>query len=297
MEPYADRLDDAVTRKRSPLCVGLDPRLDKVPEDVRRASDGDAGTALLRFCEEVVDLVAGVAACIKPNIAFFEEHGIAGLKAYASLVRSSRRKGLLVIGDVKRGDMGSTAEAYARAHLAPGADFEVDAVTANPYLGGDGLAPLFEEAGRSGKGVYVLVRTSNPGAKDLQDAECGGAALYERTASLVRAWGEGRRGASGLSSVGAVVGATWPEEARRLRQALPFTPFLVPGYGAQGGSAADAAVSFLPGGRGAVVNASRSILYPRPTRPGEPWRDSIAAAARAAREDLAGAVMTEARPT
>jgi orotidine-5'-phosphate decarboxylase len=290
VEPYADRLEEAVSRKRSPLCVGLDPRLDKTPEDVRRAAAGDAGAALLRFCEEVLDLVAPHAACAKPNIAFFEAHGLSGLRAYASLLLAIRRRGLLAIADVKRGDMGPTAEAYAHAHLAPGGDFEADAVTANPYLGGDALLPLFDEATRAGKGVYVLVRTSNPGAKDLQDADSGGVPLYERTAALVREWGEGRRGPSGLSAVGAVVGATWPEQARKLRAALPFTPFLVPGYGAQGGSASDVLHAFLPDGRGAVVNASRSILYPPPARPGAPWRESVAAAARAAREDLDAAL-------
>jgi orotidine-5'-phosphate decarboxylase len=290
MEPYADRLEDAVRRKGSPLCVGLDPRLDRTPEEVRRASGGDAGAALLRFCEEAAEAVEPFAACVKPNIAFFEEHGLSGLRAYAALLKSLRAKGHLVIADVKRGDIGPTAEAYARAHLAPGADFEADAVTASPYLGGDSLTPLFDQARAAGKGVYVLVRTSNPGAKDLQDADCGAGALYERTAALVRGWGEGRAGASGLSCVGAVVGATWPEELRRLRAALPATPFLVPGYGAQGGSAADVAAAFLPGGGGAVVSASRSVLYPAPSRPGEPWREAIAAAARAAREALRAVV-------
>jgi orotidine-5'-phosphate decarboxylase len=265
--------------------VGLDPRLDRTPEDVVRATGGEPGATLLRFCEEVAEAVAPYAACLKPNIAFFEEHGLAGMRAYAALVRSLRSRGHLVVADVKRGDIGTTAEAYARAHLAPGADFEADAVTASPWLGGDSLTPLFEQAAAAGKGVYVLVRTSNPGAKDLQDADVGGGALYERAAALVRGWGESRRGPSGLSCVGAVVGATWPEELRRLRAALPSTPFLVPGYGAQGGSAADVAAAFLPGGRGAVVNASRSVLYPT-VRPGEPWREAVAAAARAAREAL-----------
>jgi orotidine-5'-phosphate decarboxylase len=290
VETFPDRLEAETARKSSVLCVGLDPRLDRTPEDVLEAAGGDPAAALRRFCEEVLDLVAPHAACVKPNVAFFEEHGVSGLAAYAAVLAAARRRGLLVIADVKRGDIGSTAEAYARAHLRPGADFEADAVTASPYLGGDSLLPLVEEAMRAGKGVYVLVRTSNAGARDLQDLACDGAPLHERTAALVRSWGEASRGASGLSSVGAVVGATWPEEATRLRALLPSTPFLVPGYGAQGASAADVAAAFLPGGRGAVVNASRSILYAAGARPGTPWRDAVAQAARRAREELQDAL-------
>jgi orotidine-5'-phosphate decarboxylase len=293
VEPFADRLEEAIRAKRSPLCVGLDPRLDRTPEDVRRAAGGDAGEMLLRFCRDACEAVAPHAACVKPNVAFFEEHGLPGMRAYAALLRDARSMGLLVIADVKRGDMGSTAESYARAHLSPGGDFEADAVTLNPYLGADALAPFVAQAERAGRGLYVLVRTSNPGAKDLQDLDCGGAPLFERTAALVRRLGEGRVGRSGLSCVGAVVGATWPEEARRLRALLPQAPFLVPGYGAQGGTAADAAAAFLPEGRGAVVNASRSVLYPSAPS-GAPWRESVAAAAAAAREDLDAAVRVPA---
>ncbi len=284
--PFPDRLEEAVRRKRSPLCVGIDPRLDRIPADVRAAAKGDAGEALLRFGLEILDLVAAEAACVKPNIAFFEAHGLSGLKAYAGILRGARERGLLAIGDVKRGDLGATAEAYAAAHLVPGSDFEVDAITANGFMGGDSAAPLLAAAAKAGKGVYLLVRTSNPGAKDLQDLDCGGQPLYERMAALVRAWGEPHRGAGGLSLAGAVVGATWPAETTRLRALLPSTPFLVPGYGAQGAGAKDVAPAFLPGGRGAVVNASRSITFPALPAPGAPWREAVAAAARAAREEL-----------
>ena len=286
MEPYADRLEAAVRAKRSPLCVGIDPRLDKTPADLMAAAKGNAGAALLRFGEEIIDLVAPYAACVKPNVAFFEEHGLSGLAAYAGILKAARRKGLLAIGDVKRGDMGATAEAYVAAHLKAGADFETDAVTLSPYLGADSLAPWIAGAASSGKGLYVLVRTSNPGAKDLQDVACDGGMLYERTAALVKAWGAPHLGKSGLSCVGAVVGATWPEQAKRLRALLPATPFLVPGYGAQGGTADDAAPGFLPGGRGAVVNASRSILYPKLASPDAPWREAVVAAAKKASEEL-----------
>ena len=286
MEPYADRLEDAVRGKRSPLCVGIDPRLDKTPPDVMAAAHGDAGAALLRFGEEIIDLVAPYAACVKPNIAFFEEHGLRGLAAYAGILKAARRKGLLAIGDAKRGDLGATSEAYVAAHLKPGADFEADAITVNPYLGGDSVAPWVAGAAAFGKGIYVLVRTSNPSAKDLQDLACDGGFLYERTAALVRSWGAAHAGRSGLSPVGAVVGATWPDQAKRLRSLLPTTPFLVPGYGTQGASADDVAPAFLPGGRGAVVNASRSILYPMLPSADGTWRDGVVAAAKKAREEL-----------
>jgi orotidine-5'-phosphate decarboxylase len=288
VEPFADRLERDVRAKRSPLCVGIDPRLESTPPDVLAAARGDAGEALLRFGREILDLVAPYAACVKPNIAFFEAHGLSGLRAYAGLLRAARAAGVLTIGDVKRGDMGATAEAYAAAHLAPGAELEADAVTLNPYLGTDSIAPWVAVAAAAGKGIYVLVRTSNPGASDLQDLPCDGGRLYERVAERVRTWGAAHVGASGLSCVGAVVGATWPDQTRRLRALLPATPFLVPGYGAQGATAADVAAAFRRDGAagGAVVNASRSVLYPRLAAPDAPWRDAVVAAARRARDEL-----------
>jgi orotidine-5'-phosphate decarboxylase len=288
-EPFADRLAAAVSAKRSPLCVGIDPRLDKIPADVRKAANGDAADALLRFGLEVLDLVGSIAACVKPNVAFFEAFGTAGMRAYAGILSGARARGVPTIGDVKRGDLGATAEAYAQAHLAHGGEFEADAITVNAYMGGDSLAPLIETAARYGKGLFVLVRTSNPGAADVQDLETDGARVYERMAALVDRWGAPHRGRSGLSLVGAVVGATWPEQSARLRALLPSTPFLVPGYGAQGATARDVASAFLPGGKGAVVNASRSITFPAAAG-GVPWRDAVSAAAEAAREELLAAV-------
>jgi orotidine-5'-phosphate decarboxylase len=288
-DPFSDRLDAAVRSKKSPLCVGIDPRLDKIPADVRKAANGDAADALLRFGLEILDLVGSKAACVKPNIAFFEAHGVAGLRAYAGILAGARARGVLAIGDVKRGDLGATAEAYAQGHLAHGGEFEADAITVHAYMGGDSIAPLVDAAAKAGKGLFVLVRTSNPGAADLQDLESDGARVYERMAALVERWGAPHRGRSGLSLVGAVVGATWPELAARLRTLLAATPFLVPGYGAQGASAKDVAAAFLPGGKGAVVNASRSITFPA-VAAGSPWRDAVVAAAEAAREELRAAV-------
>jgi orotidine-5'-phosphate decarboxylase len=289
MDAFQDRLSDAVRAKRSVLCVGIDPRLDRIPADVRAASGGSAGMALGRFGLELLDLVAPHAACVKPNIAFFEAYGLEGLAAYAAILKGARARGILTIADVKRGDMGATAEAYAQAYATPGGDLEADAVTLNGYLGTDSIEPWTAAAAKSGKGLYVLVRTSNPGAKDLQDTQVGGAdggLVYERMAALVRGWGETHRSAGGLSLVGAVVGATWPEQTKRLRALLPTTPFLVPGYGAQGATAKDVAAAFLSGGLGAVVNASRSVTFPK-VAPGADWREAVVAAARAAHEELA----------
>jgi orotidine-5'-phosphate decarboxylase len=289
MEAFQDRLTEAVRAKRSLLCVGI---------DVRAASGGSAGLALGRFGLELLDLVASHAACVKPNIAFFEAYGLEGMAAYAAILKGARARGILTIADVKRGDMGATAEAYAQAYVTPGGDLEADAVTLNGYLGADSIEPWTAAASRSGKGLYVLVRTSNPGAKDLQDSPlrgegAEGGLVYERMAALVRGWGEPHRGKAGLSLVGAVVGATWPEQTKRLRALLPTTPFLVPGYGAQGATAKDVAAAFLSGGIGAVVNASRSVTFPK-VAPGADWREAVVAAAKGAQEELAAAVMPTA---
>ncbi|MDA1194117.1 MAG: orotidine-5'-phosphate decarboxylase, partial [Planctomycetota bacterium] len=161
--PFFDRLEAARRERGTVLCVGIDPRMDRMPEEVTAGLAGDVEAVLTRFGLEMLDLAGPHAACFKPQIAFFEAYGLAGLRAFAAIARGARERGLLVIGDVKRGDIGSTAGAYAQAFLEPGGDLEVDAITINPYLGGDSLAPFVDAAARHGKGLYVLVRTSNPG--------------------------------------------------------------------------------------------------------------------------------------
>jgi orotidine-5'-phosphate decarboxylase len=287
MEPFFDRLEEARRQRATTLCVGIDPRLEQIPTEVRREAGEDVERLLARFGHEVIDLVREDAACVKVQIAFFEAHGLAGLRAYASVTREARRVGLPVIGDIKRGDIGSTATAYAAGHLARGGDLEVDAVTLNPYLGEDALEPFVAAAGKTGKGVYVLVRTSNPGAADLQElvVRDDGRALYEHAARLVgRLTRSASPGQSGLGPVGAVVGATAPEAALVLRRLMPDTPFLVPGYGAQGATASDVLAAHRPDGSGVVVNASRSIIHPAAAE-GQ-WREAVVAAARQAREEL-----------
>jgi orotidine-5'-phosphate decarboxylase len=279
MSAFFDVLEDRRRRRETVLCVGIDPRIERIPDEVRSRTDGTVEEILYRFGAEVLEVVASEAACVKPQIAFFEAHGLAGLRAYARILKEARRHGLPVIGDVKRGDIGSTAAAYAAGHLEPGADFEVDAVTLNPYLGRDALQPFVEVAEREGKGLYVLVRTSNPGAKDLQELVVEGRMLFEYTADLVRSLG---------GCVGAVVGATAPEALAALRELLPDTGFLVPGYGAQGATAADVAAGRRADGSGMVVNASRSVIHPAFEE--GTWIDAVARAARHAREELHAAV-------
>ncbi len=292
--PFFDRLEAARKQKRTVLCVGIDPRPERIPQPFHEAAGGDIERLLTDFGMQVLTLAGPHAACFKPQIAFFERHGLAGLRAYATLVGEARSRDLLVVGDVKRGDIGSTAEAYASAHLEPGADFEVDALTLNPYLGADSLGPFIEAAAANGKGMYVLVRTSNPGARDLQELALTDSEdrLFEKTADMVAALGAPHvSDTTGLSAVGAVVGATSPEAGARLRERMPQTPLLVPGYGAQGGTAADAAVCFRADGSGAVVNASRSINHP-PAPDGD-WHSAVSLAAKAAQEELYAACCPE----
>ncbi len=281
--PYFDRLEAVRRSRKSALCVGIDPRLDRIPAGLRGA---DVRGTLERFANAVVERTRAHAACFKPQIAFFEAHGLAGLTAFSNLVQSGRARGELMIVDAKRGDIGSTAEAYAEAFLAPGGDFEADALTVNPYLGRDALKPFVDVAAAHGKGLYVLVRTSNPGAADVQERDlAAGRRVFERVAELVEELGAPHVSpTSGWSCVGAVVGATSPRALASLRAALPRTPFLVPGFGAQGGTASDVAAAFRADGSGAVVNASRSVIHPAVDDGA--WEDAVTRAAHEAAESI-----------
>ncbi|HTR35117.1 MAG TPA: orotidine-5'-phosphate decarboxylase [Bryobacteraceae bacterium] len=259
MKPFGDRLVEAIRAKGNPCVVGLDPRVGLMPGLVKSENIADTIT---RFHELVLDAVAGLVPAVKPQLAFFEQYGLAGMEAFAGTVRMAKQRGLLVIADGKRNDISSTAEAYATAFLGDGA-FNADALTVSPYLGRDSLVPFANTCKQRGKGLFVLVKTSNPGSKDFQDQilQSTGRPLYESMAATVDELGKDLVGASGYSSIGAVVGATFPEEGRRLRALMPRAYILVPGYGAQGGSAQDAAVCFNDDGLGAVVNSSRGITY------------------------------------
>lgn len=272
---FADRLYQSIEQKNNPSCVGLDPFFDKLPSHLiadARKEFGDTveavTQAILRFNMEIIDAVGDIVPAVKPQIAFYEQYGIAGLETYRKTCIYARRKGLLVIADVKRNDIATTAQAYAQAYLGTTRVFNQetemfpsDAVTINAYLGKDGIDPFIQECKKHNKGVFILVRTSNPSAKDFQDKTLiHGATLFEAVAEEVAHWSKEITGDCGWSSIGAVVGATYPEQAKKLREVMPDTFFLVPGYGAQGATAQDIKHCFR-NGKGAIINASRSILY------------------------------------
>jgi orotidine-5'-phosphate decarboxylase len=264
MTALADRLIEAVRRRGTPLCVGLDPFPEKIPAlfgDLR----ADPAAVLVRFGTSVIDIAVKHAAVLKPQLGLFEQFGEMGYAAARMLCEHAKRAGMIVILDAKRGDIGTTAEGYARATLGPKPGFDADCVTVNPYMGKDTLAPFVNLAARENKGVAVLVRTSNPGAADFQDLQVGGAPAWRRVAEMLGPETAQLMGASNWSGLMAVAGATYPEEARTLRETMPHALFLVPGYGAQGASAADAVAGFVPGPRGregGVVSSSRAITYP-----------------------------------
>jgi orotidine-5'-phosphate decarboxylase len=271
---FADLIVAAVKAKGSPVVVGLDPRLELMPDFVTRSvrtSDDPRtiGRAIAAFNARVIELIAPSVPAVKLQIAFYEQYGLTGLEAFAETIAAARDAGLIVIVDAKRNDIDSTARAYANAFLGGGRvfgrrmpAFDVDCITVSPFLGADSLGPFVEACSEQGTGIFVLVKTSNPGSKDIQDRQLGGGeTISSYLAGLVDRLGSDIVGTSGYSSIGAVVGATFPDEAQTLRRLMPRAIILVPGYGAQGGTAADAVASFNDDGLGAVVNASRSITY------------------------------------
>jgi len=276
MTHFADRLQDRIDRLGNPTVMGLDPQPALVPPDIldaALASSPDPRLGLARAYREwnrlLIRSVSDVIPAVKPQVAYYELLGAPGMEVLEDTIAMARDAGMLVIADGKRNDIGSTAEAYAAAFLGgmtlpDGRRIEglrADAVTLNAYLGSDGIRPFLEAGRANGAGVFVLVRTSNPGASEFQDLRDGqGIPLYARIAEQVDAWGADWVGESGLSAVGAVVGATWPSEARLLRGQMPRAIFLVPGYGAQGAGADDAVAGFREDGRGGLVNASRSLM-------------------------------------
>jgi len=273
---FADTLTAAV-RAKSPVCVGLDPMLSKLPDGIEKNAAG-----ALQFGKAIIDAVAGTASVIKPQMAYYEVLGWQGMKAFWETCEYAKKKDLLVIADGKRGDIGTTCEAYAAAYLFDGSP--IDALTVNPYLGSDGIKPFIDIAAKNNKGLFVLVKTSNDSSGELQDLPVGDEAVHEHLAQLVESWGMHHIGPdTSLSFVGAVVGATYPEELKYLRTLMPHIPFLIPGYGAQGGTAEDVKWGFLPDGTGAIVNASRSIIF---ASNGSDYREAAQKAAEKMAEEL-----------
>lgn len=269
-----DRLIEKIRKTNAPIVVGLDPMLSYVPEQIQRAAfeqfgetPEGAAEAIWQYNKGIVDAVWDLIPAVKPQIAMYEQFGIEGLKAFQKTVDYCHEKGLVVIGDVKRGDIGSTSAAYATGHLGKVqigsksyAAFDEDFATVNPYLGTDGIKPFVDVCREEKKGIFILVKTSNPSSGEFQDRLIDGRALYEYVGEKVTEWGADCVGASGYSAVGAVVGATYPEQGKILRKLMPKSFILVPGYGAQGGQGKDLVHFFNEDGLGAIVNSSRGII-------------------------------------
>lgn len=269
-----DILIDKIKEKNNPTVAGLDPKLDYVPDDIKQEAfkkygetfEG-AANALFEFNKTLIDHLCDIVPAVKPQAAYYEMYGAEGIKCLKNTIDYAKSNGMYVILDAKRGDIGATSEAYAAAYLgrtkignAEDAAFDADCMTVNPYLGTDGIVPFVKQCDENQKGIFVLVKTSNKSSGELQDLKSGGKHIYEHMAELVKEWGGSVVGTYGYSSVGAVVGATYPEQAEQLRRLMPRTYFLVPGYGAQGGGAKDVRPCFNEDGLGAIVNASRSIM-------------------------------------
>lgn len=299
MNHFADRFNAAVRAKGNAVCVGLDPRWESLPLALRQRHGDGTLEAMARAFEEfscrIVDLVVPLVPVVKPQSAFFEMCGPAGMLAQQRVLRHARERGLLTILDAKRNDIASTATAYADAafagstldgHVHP--VWDADALTINPYLGRDAVEPFIQSARKTGRGLFVLVRTSNPGAGQFQDLICDGRPVYRHVAEAVAAWNQEHLGQDGYGDVGAVVGATHPTELAAVRKVLPEAIILVPGYGAQGGTARDVAPAFRDDGLGAVVNSSRGIIFAfAPESPD--WERAVLQATRKTIADLAAA--------
>jgi orotidine-5'-phosphate decarboxylase len=309
MSDYSSRLQAAILAKGTPALVGLDPRLESLPPEIQAEARERHGNDRERrawayevFCRRVIDIVAPIVPAVKPQVAFFEECGPAGFVALERVIRHAREAGLIVIADAKRGDIGSTAEAYAAAWLAgndpEAAAFAADALTINPYLGPDTLAPFVELARKRGAGLYVLVRTSNPEASAFQDVFGEGRSVYQHVAAEVELLAHATKSGNAYGIVGGVVGATYPDELAQLRRQMPSAPLLVPGYGAQGGTAKDATPAFDSHGLGALINSSRNVIFAydrdahRAMAAERGWEAAVEEAAKAFVVDLRDAGIT-----
>lgn len=273
---FTDRLIEAVKQKGAPICVGLDPRLANIPNFLKEEAISKKGRSpeaaaevFLKFNKGIIDAVYDLVPAIKPQLAFYLQYGFAGFRAFEETCKYAHEKGLIVIADAKCNDIGFTAEAYAATFIGETDIFgekisllDCDAVTVNPYLGYDGIKPFIEVCKKRGKGIFVLVKTSNHSSGDLQDRiTTDKFTNYETMAHFIESWGADEIGENGYSSIGAVVGATHPREAKKLREIMPHAYFLVPGYGAQGGKAQDVKACFGSDGLGAIVNSSRDIIF------------------------------------
>lgn len=302
-----DRLVQRIDELDNPTVVGLDPRLELIPDSLKNEAFAmfgqtleGAAAALMLFNKGIIDAVCDLVPAVKLQIAMFERFGVPGMQAFASTVSYAKSKGLIVIGDIKRNDISSTAEAYADGHLGTVkvgsheyAPFDEDMITLSPYMGSDSVSPYLDAVKNRGKGLFLLIKTSNHGSTELQDLtvvddQGQRRTVYERVGLLVNEWGRDYRGECGYSEIGAVVGATFPKQAVRLRKLVPHVFFLVPGYGAQGGTAEDLRGVFDADGRGVIVNSARGIIfaYHGPKYEGQFTADQYQDAARRAVVDM-----------
>ncbi len=299
-----DLLVRKIKEKGNPSVAGLDPKIDYVPQYIRDKAYAEYGKSLKGACEAIwefnkglIDALYDVVPAVKPQSAFYEMYGLNGEEVLNRTIKYAKEKGLYIILDVKRNDIGSTAEAYSKAYLGS-VDIDgvtekpcdVDSVTVNPYLGTDGVKPFVDDCKALDKAIFALVKTSNPSSGELQDMIAGDKHIYEHVAELVNKWNEGTTGASGYGAVGAVVGATYPEQAAVLRQIMKRSYFLVPGYGAQGGGAKGVKPCFNDDGMGAIVNSSRGIMcaYKKGDWQEEQFAEAARAEAIRMREDITG---------
>lgn len=296
MQSAIDRLIEKIKETNNPTVMGLDPRYEMLPKCITDKYSQDlegVAKAIVEFNKKLIDETCDIIPAVKPQIAFYEMYGIPGMQAFKETCDYAKEKGMVVISDIKRGDIGSTATGYSNAFLgrtpigeSQEAIYDVDFVTVNPYMGTDCVKPFIEDCKKYDKGLFILVKTSNPSSGELQDLKLEtGEEIYKRVADLVETWGEELRGEHGYSSVAAVVGATYPKQLEDLRKKATHTFFLIPGYGAQGGKAEDIALAFDKNGLGGIVNASRSLMCAYKS---ERWKDEFG------EEDYAKATRAEA---
>lgn len=308
MKNAMDELIQKIKQTNNPTVMGLDPRYEIIPDGIKKKYSQDikgACAAILEFNKALIDTTYDIIPAIKPQIAFYEMFGVEGIKVFQETCEYAKQKEMIVIADIKRGDIGSTAAGYSNAYLGKTlllnkeeSIFDVEFVTVNPYLGIDGVKPFIEDCIKYGKGIFILVKTSNPSSGELQDLKTqDGEEIYKKVGRLVNEWGKELIGENGYSSVSAVVGATYPKQLQELREIMPNAYFLIPGYGAQGGKAQDIALGFDEKGLGGIVNASRSLMCAYQS---EQWKNTytqeqFAQATRAEairmREELNGAIL------
>ena len=296
MANMMDKLIDRIKETNNPTVIGIDPKYDMVPEFIRNKYEKNlegVAKAIEEFNKVLIDAIFDIIPAVKINIAFYEMYGLEGMKVFEETCRYAKEKGMLVMADIKRGDIGSTSQAYSNAFLGRtkigGKEekiYDVDFVTLNPYMGIDSVKPFTEDCKKYNKGAFIIVKTSNPSSGELQDLKLEkGEEVYTRVAKLVEEWGADLVGKYGYSSISAVVGATYPKQLQDLRKIAPHTFFLIPGYGAQGGKAEDIALGFDKNGIGGIVNSSRGLMCAYKS---DLWKDKYA------EEDFAKATRAEA---